>query len=40
MDAAVTVFARQGVEAAAVSEIAIEAAVAIGIFYYHSEDKS
>jgi AcrR family transcriptional regulator len=40
MDAAVTVFARRGVEAAAVSEIATEAAVAIGTFYYHFSDKS
>jgi AcrR family transcriptional regulator len=40
MDAAVTVFARRGVEAAAVSEIASEAAVAIGTFYYHFNDKS
>jgi AcrR family transcriptional regulator len=40
MDAAVTVFARRGVEGAAVSEIAAEAAVANGTFYYHFKDKS
>jgi AcrR family transcriptional regulator len=40
MDAAVSVFARRGVEGAAVSEIAAEAAVAIGTFYYHFKDKS
>jgi len=40
MDAAVTVFARRGVEGAAVSEITAEAAVAIGTFYYHFKDKS
>jgi AcrR family transcriptional regulator len=40
MDAAVSVFARRGVEGAAVSEIAAEAALAIGTFYYHFKDKS
>jgi AcrR family transcriptional regulator len=39
MDAAVTAFARHGVEAAAISEITSIANVANGTFYYHFRDK-
>lgn len=40
MDAAVTVFARRGVEAAPISEIAATARVSNGTFYYHFKDKA
>ena len=40
MDAAVTVFARRGVEAAPISEIAATAKVSNGTFYYHFKDKA
>ncbi|MDF2116828.1 TetR family transcriptional regulator [Roseiarcaceae bacterium H3SJ34-1] len=40
MDAAVTVFAAVGVEAAAISEITSTAGLSNGIFYYHFKDKA
>jgi AcrR family transcriptional regulator len=40
MDAAVTVFASVGVDAAAISEITSTAGLSNGIFYYHFKDKA
>ena len=40
MDTAVSVFAKRGTEAAAVSEIAAAANVSQGTFYYHFKDKA
>ncbi len=40
MDAAVTVFARRGVEATPISEITATAKVSNGTFYYHFKDKA
>ena len=40
MDAAVTVFAKRGLEAAAISEITSLAKLANGTFYYHFTDKA
>lgn len=40
MDAAVTVFAERGVEAAPISEITTIAKVSNGVFYYHFKDKA
>ena len=40
MDAAVTVFAKRGIEAASISEITATADVSNGIFYYHFRSKT
>jgi AcrR family transcriptional regulator len=40
MDAAVTVFAKRGIEAASISEITSIAGVSNGIFYYHFRSKT
>jgi AcrR family transcriptional regulator len=40
MDAAVTVFAKRGIEAASISEITATAGVSHGIFYYHFKSKA
>jgi AcrR family transcriptional regulator len=40
MDAAVTVFAEYGVEAAPISKITATAKVSNGVFYYHFKDKA
>jgi AcrR family transcriptional regulator len=40
MDAAVTVFAERGIEAASISEITATAGVSNGIFYYHFKSKA
>ena len=40
MDAAVTVFANRGIEAASISEITATAGVSHGIFYYHFRSKT
>jgi len=40
MDAAVTVFAKRGIEAASISEITATAGVSNGIFYYHFKTKA
>jgi AcrR family transcriptional regulator len=40
MDAAVTVFAKRGIEAASISEVTATAGVSHGIFYYHFKSKA
>ena len=40
MDAAVTVFAKRGIEATSISEVTATAGVSHGIFYYHFKSKA